>query len=778
LLSVQGGSPRHLAMVLKVRITAMQRKADRLWVCGLVVGVLAIAAGTSGLAQDPTPKLNPRRGFITDLQRDFDKAGRIDTPFTLPEDAPYNGQFELQLNTGMFDSRNAAKEDPSYPTWFQLLSYNKSRVGPTIRVKRGAKFRIRVKNDLDKHSPDPGENPNDIGVAWEAYHGLCTTNLHTHGLHVSPSGNSDNIFTLIDPGCDFTYEYEINKSHPSGTFWYHPHKHGSVAYQLSNGVSGALIVEGSPDDDILDLDEIPEIAAANKHEKILVLQWYTFIQGTDHVGRIDARSIYNVPPHINPLRACPSIPANFDPNSQQLNALAINGIINPTLKIAPGEVQRWRIIHAGWDVEHELSLVNEKKQPVQGPDLILQEIAVDGLATGTMTARPQLPIAPGQRSDDLIKAPKIPGRYFLMSTSPDANPPIPPMYIATVEVVGNPNEMALPDPSTLANCNPFKGKEIKDDQLCPPTISNGTLEFAGQDPDQTKINQPYFYTINYTTFHKQQMEPIPLTLGTAQEWTITARVSNHPYHIHVNPFYVVSYTTPCNKDQQGNLIPTPVGLWRDTLYVREGQSYTIRSRFQDYPGDSVLHCHILDHEDQGMMMRIRLIDPNQPPIPGKGALGLQDAWKPAPRLKLADAHGRNHELAEFAGRNVVLVFFRGVQCFHCSEQLQDLVREARGNLGDDVEIVAVSSRKIAEPAVALKALGVGVADRFQLLVDESHRTFRDFGCFDGQPQHGLYLIDRDGVIRARYVGESPLNDTKEVIRRIGEIARAGVTALR
>jgi FtsP/CotA-like multicopper oxidase with cupredoxin domain len=196
----------------------MHTNAVRLWASGMVAGVLAIAAGTVASAQAPMPRLNPRRGFSTELQRDFDKAGRMQTAFKNPDNAPYDGQFKLRLSSEMFDSPDAAKEDPSFPTRFQLLCYNKSGVGPTIRVKRGTKFRIHVKNDLDKHSPDPGENPNDIGVAWEAYHGLCTTNLHTHGLHVSPSGNSDNIFTVIDPVCDFTYEYEIDKSHPSGTF--------------------------------------------------------------------------------------------------------------------------------------------------------------------------------------------------------------------------------------------------------------------------------------------------------------------------------------------------------------------------------------------------------------------------------------------------------------------------------------------------------------------------------------------------------------------------------
>jgi FtsP/CotA-like multicopper oxidase with cupredoxin domain/peroxiredoxin len=757
---------------------AMRSHSFRPWMGRLLTCVLAIMAATaSSLAQDSRPPLNPRRNNMSDLQRDPNKAKRIKTPFNPPAEAPYVGQFELNLTTGTFPSPDAPKEDQNLPTWFQLLCYNKSRVGPTLRVKRGTKFKIHVKNSLDILSPDPGENPNDIGVASEAYHGLCTTNLHTHGLHVSPSGNSDNIFKLIEPGCDFTFEYEIRKDHPSGTFWYHPHKHGSVAYQLSNGVSGPLIVEGSPDDGILDLEEIPEIAATKKNEKILVLQWYSFRQGMDHVGRIDASKIYNVTPAMNPLATCPSILADFDPKSDLVNVLAINGVVNPTIKIAPGEVQRWRIIHAGWDVKHDLSVVDDSHQPPPGPDLKFQEIAVDGMATGTMKERTPLPIAPGQRSDVLIKAPKTPGTYLIMSTSPDADPPIKAAYIASLEVSGDPNDMALPNPGKLTNCAPFK--DILDSELVPPTISNGVLEFAAQDPVKDPPNQPYFYTINYDIFHRQQANPIPLVLKTAQEWKITARAtaSNHPFHIHVNPFQVVSYTAPC-LDPTGKAVTEPRNEWRDTLYVKAGESYTIRSRFEHWAGDSVLHCHILDHEDQGMMMKIRLIDPDRPPPPGKAPVGLKDGRAPAPALRLADAGGVMRALADFQGRRVVLVFFRGVECSHCAEELRDLVREARGKLGRDAEVVAVSSRRIADTARALTALGITEADRFHLLVDEGHQAFRDFGCYADGPQHGLFLIDQAGVIRSSYVGEAPFSDNKQVVERIRELAPAERSASR
>ena len=69
-----------------------------------------------------------------------------------------------------------------------------------------------------------------------------TTNLHTHGLHVSPEGNGDNVFRMVEPGERATYEYVVPTDHPTGTFWYHPHHHGTVADQVFGGLFGALVV--------------------------------------------------------------------------------------------------------------------------------------------------------------------------------------------------------------------------------------------------------------------------------------------------------------------------------------------------------------------------------------------------------------------------------------------------------------------------------------------------------------------------------------------------------
>src|SRR5262249_33726862 len=118
-----------------------------------------------------------------------------------------------------------------------LRSYNGRLVGPTLRAKPGDVLRIRVENRLPRIAEPPVHNVN-------VPHGLNSTNIHTHGLHVSPEGNSDNVYLDIKPGQTQEYEIKIPKDHVAGTFWYHPHRHGSVALQVSSAMSGALIIEG------------------------------------------------------------------------------------------------------------------------------------------------------------------------------------------------------------------------------------------------------------------------------------------------------------------------------------------------------------------------------------------------------------------------------------------------------------------------------------------------------------------------------------------------------
>jgi peroxiredoxin len=461
----------------------------------------------------------------------------------------------------------------------------------------------------------------------------------------------------------------------------------------------------------------------------------------------------------------------------------------PRFDAAPGEVQRWRLVYGGWDVHQYFSWFQEDGV-TPAPEVAMYEIALDGLATGRLDPVSPVQIAPGQRDDVLIKMPLLPAgarkTYYLMRQDWDqavgaiGNGPPQYQYVAVAKLMvqGQAKNMGLPDPKALAKCRPFA--PIGDAEIVRPTTpiidadGSGRLLFRQMDPQTPPPPLIAEYTIDYLTFLQQK--PIRLTLGTAQQWRVSADIlpgndpifGGHPFHIHVNPFQVVSYTDPNGKK-------TSLNDFRDTLFIPGGASYVIRTRFQDLTGLSVLHCHILDHEDQGMMVPIKLVQPGDARNGGVDPTSLlTQADYPAPALTLSDVHGTRVDLSEFQGRNVVLVFFKGVRCAYCVADLRALLREARARLGQTVDIVAVSSRKVDDLAKALGVLGVKAGDRFHLLVDEKTQSFSDYGCGSGAlARHGLFVVDRHGRVRSRYVGDTPYGDSEEVFDRIQLIAGLG-----
>lgn len=238
----------------------------------------------------------------------------------------------------------------------------------------------------------------------------------------------------------------------------------------------------------------------------------------------------------------------------------------------------------------------------------------------------------------------------------------------------------------------------------------------------------------------------------------------HPFHIHVNPFQVVQIEKLATK------VVTKVDEWRDTFVVEKGKKVTIRMRFGDFPGKTVLHCHTLDHEDQGMMRTIQIIDPAQPDSRDEAVAKLLDCVQPAPPLELRTTQGTTWNLKSVGQRNVILVFFLGIRCSHCRLELRKLVREASDLVGTDTTLVAVSSRPIANLADAVESLNVPKGLDFLLVADESLLGFRSFDCYDEGPSHGLFVIDKAGTIRARYVGQVPFDHPRSVISFVRGLA--------
>ena len=133
-------------------------------------------------------------------------------------------------------------------------TYDGTLTGPTLRVKPGDTMFIDIVNKLPKNPPNQRK-----GTSLAFPHDPFTTNLHTHGLTVSPDGISDNVFRKMEPGGTHNpVEIIISDDHQTGTFWYHPHKHGSVSFQFFGGMSGFLIIEGGEGT----LDDVPEVKAA------------------------------------------------------------------------------------------------------------------------------------------------------------------------------------------------------------------------------------------------------------------------------------------------------------------------------------------------------------------------------------------------------------------------------------------------------------------------------------------------------------------------------------
>ena len=695
---------------------------------------------------------------------------RNDLAAVEPELLPLAGSYTLRVQKTKVALPGAARDDG--PEMIDVITYNGRLVGPTIRAKRGSTFKINLINDLPAAgAPSIKVLPNQNDPPGFLY----TTNLHTHGLHVSPENPSDDIFREISPGSSFEYSYTIPADHPAGTFWYHPHMHGSVAFQIANGMAGALIVEGNSQGTVRDLDDVPEIAKAK--ERILVLQQLTLQRDKEGVGYVDPNDVYGLP----------------DPKAYRVTA--INGVVMPTYHMRPKEVQRWRIIHAGREEESLQLLWHKagKDLPLLGgttvglmgslmgdgalvtasslfpkrvrmtnwaKEVAFDEIAHDGLATGTRVINRLMTMFPGNRTDALVMAPKDRGIYYLFAASENefADPALGPSKVTTKPiaklVVDGPElPMALPTAAHLVACRPHKAIAAAE------CTFKRDLVFNFDEKEK-------FFHINGVSFSKQA-GPQKMRLGSAEEWTLTSLNGQHPFHIHVNPFQVVRY-----ENLETKKVVIPEDDWRDTLAVPKGTRITIRTRFTDFPGKTVVHCHTLDHEDQGMMQTILIVDPKRAAGAVNPAEELTTCSIPAPSLNLPMAENKAFALDALRPKNVIVVFFQGMSCSHCTQQLRNLLRESRELADSKIAIVAISSEPIAETEKARRALEVSGGLPLQLFTDESHGAFRAFGCYDQKPRHGLFVIDKEGTIRAKYVGEAPFGYPAAVRMCVRELLSA------
>ncbi|MEW6277008.1 MAG: multicopper oxidase domain-containing protein [Candidatus Eremiobacterota bacterium] len=418
-------------------------------------------------------------------------------------------------------------------------TYNGSLPGPTLSLRPGETLRVHLVNNLPANT-DPV--PADLNIP----HHPGTTNLHTHGFHVSPRRPSDDIFLVIPPGESFSYEYRLPVNHPPGTYFYHPHHHGSVATQMWGGMAGCIIVEG-------EIDQVPEIAQAR--QAVMVFQEL----GLDQNGVVPPFDIFTF----------------FQLTTK---TFTLNGRLNPTLRMKPGEVQRWRLVNANVTDFLHLSL--------DGHSFHL--LSVDGNTLPALRQSATLLMSMANRLDVLVKA-GAPGSYLLRKLSLDQGVGANPESILATVVVDDDRDLNMPLPS---------GPLPVPSQLAP--VADAQLTGARQLTFSFLPDLPFF-AVDNKHFDAGRIDQT-VVLGAAEEWTVfNDSGGDHPFHIHINPFQLLAVNGQPVE-------PT----WQDTVIVPRRGSVRFRTRFLDFEGLQVLHCHVLVHECMGMMQVVDVVPPNLP----------------------------------------------------------------------------------------------------------------------------------------------------------------------
>jgi FtsP/CotA-like multicopper oxidase with cupredoxin domain len=386
------------------------------------------------------------------------------------------------------------------------------------------------------------------------------TNIHYHGLHIPITGNADNVFLHIPPGERFTYEFNIAKNHPAGLFWYHPHLHGLVAEQLFGGLAGLFVVRGK-------LDEIPEVKAAS--EQFVVLQDFAL----DNQGNRLSDSQLSIM------------------MGREGNIITVNGEVNPNFEIPNGKLLRLRIVNASPSRFYQLSLENHP----------FYLIATDGGALTKPVELTELLLTPGERADILIQPSQQPKQYRLLNL---------PYQRTGMGMMGGGMMIRGMMGRGMMGGN-FEDKPqviatVSYQTQTTPTLPTQLIPveplLAAQQMRRFQMNhgmirgQGMVFLFNGQPYQSQRIDT-SVKLDTVEDWElVNTGMMDHPFHVHGNAFQIISR----------NGKPEPYLAWKDVALVKPGETVIIRMAFRDFVGKTVYHCHILDHEDLGMMANLEI----------------------------------------------------------------------------------------------------------------------------------------------------------------------------
>jgi FtsP/CotA-like multicopper oxidase with cupredoxin domain len=408
-----------------------------------------------------------------------------------------------------------------------------------------------------------------------------STNLHFHGTNLPPVCHQDEVIkTLINSGETFQYLLQFPKDEPPGLYWYHPHVHGISEAALQGGATGAIIVEG--------LENVnPEVAS------------------------LPARTLM-IRDQVLPA----SLASNSDAPAWDLSvnyAVVAYPTYTPViLPMRPGQKQFWRMVNSSADTILKVGVVYD------GVEQDLSVIALDGVATGSQDGTgvgktvmmKRIRLSPASRAEFIVTAPPASVKKaqlvtYAIDTGPDGdNDPDRPL--GTIKVSANAANPPVTMPKTTA---PLPGKSRFEAMDKAAVATRRKLYFSEVLSDPTDPNSPtnFFITVDGATptlFDPNNPPAITTTQGVVEEWTIENRaLENHEFHIHQIHFLVEERDGKPGHNEYLDTIDVPywsgTGPYPKVKLLMDFRGETV--------GDFVYHCHILGHEDSGMMAIIRVL---------------------------------------------------------------------------------------------------------------------------------------------------------------------------
>ncbi len=446
---------------------------------------------------------------------------------------------------------------------------------PTLRLNPGDRLVLNFTNNItaigrppkSRHAPMAPMQMGDVQGA-AAQNNPClggmvtatTTNIHFHGLNVAPVCHQDEVVKTIIPnnGQPFQYSIQIPANDPPGLYWYHPHPHGFSADQVYGGASGALIIGGT------------NPLTQGLTERVLIVR-----------NNVDAITDDNG-----------QFSLNFEPANYPSNAL-------PVINTNAGQREFWRVLNASTNGFLALQVISPGPQQ-------LQVISIDGIPLATPANMTTINVPPAGRVEFIVPALAAGTPSHLVTTGFNTGPigdPMPGTRLADMVVAPGKFDEAQVQAQPI---------------VPPPTVAPRFSGLANVTPNTTR--SLYFSELNVGTngpgqffitvagqkqklFDPNNSAAIVTTVGSVEDWTISNQTGEgHAFHMHQIHFLVeaingVPLTTPYMADT------VTVPNWTGTGPY---PNVTVRMDFRDpnIAGKFVYHCHILDHEDGGMMATI------------------------------------------------------------------------------------------------------------------------------------------------------------------------------